>query len=193
MFSSESTPTKNAFHYWQQPMVLDHSTKKHLMFELDAGHIEQIVETLLHAELLCKDGSVLVLDGVLTFEPAGEIHRHEPTRNVTGQPKGAADRPKNLFANRTRFCIELFEPDAHTAAMVPFLGLDLDYSLSFRRLTQALPMAPIGIRGRNLPRVGILQNTDEIFAGSYQINRIVTENLKKLLRSQMTSCIFVVR
>lgn len=153
----------------------DHLAEKYFMFELDAGHIEQVVETFLHSELFRKNGSLFVLDGVLAFETAGKIHRHKPTGNMTGQPEHTAYRPEDLFANWSWRCVELFQPYAYTPAMVPFLSLDIFYALLFGRFTQTPPMAAICIGGGYLTGIGVLQNADEIFAGGAQVIRIVTE------------------
>ena len=45
---------------------------------LDACHVEQVVEAVLHLQLFCISGRIFVLDRILTLEPPGEIHRHEP-------------------------------------------------------------------------------------------------------------------
>ncbi len=112
-----------------------YTSKENFVLELDAGHVEQIFDALVHSQFLCKHCSVFIFDRVLTLQPAREIHRHEPAGNMTRQTERSADGPEDLLAHFSRLSIELFKPFAHPAAMVPFLGLDLFDLSSFRRFS----------------------------------------------------------
>ena len=144
--------------------------KKFLVFELYAGHIEKIFDAVLHIELSCIGSSNLVFNGVLAFQPPGEIHRHEPARDMAGQSERAADRPKDLLPCFPWRGVELFKPFADTPPVVPFLGLYLFYTFFFGRISKTLPMPAISVGRRNLAGIGVLEYPDKIFAGGSQFD-----------------------
>ena len=132
-------------------MAGDHFTKKNLVLQLNTGHVEQIVNALLHFDLLGERRCILIFDNVSALEPPGKIHRHEPAGQKTGQSEYPANGPENLFANRPWPGTEFLEPFADPAAVVPFLTLDLSYLSFLRRVFQRSPVAAISVSSRDLP------------------------------------------
>ena len=65
------------------------------------GPYREIADALIHLQLLGKFGRGFVLSGILTFQPAGKIHRKEPTRYMARKAEASADRPEDPFAGRT--------------------------------------------------------------------------------------------
>jgi len=114
-------------------MAGDHLAKKDLVFKLDARHIEQVDDALVHAHLSRKCRGVFVLDDVSAFETTGEVHRHEPARDMTRETEHSSDRPENCFAQAPRFSLEKFDPSSDAFSMMPLFGLDLLNVFFFRR------------------------------------------------------------
>ena len=174
-FAGALAPPENPLHHRQQAMAGDGFAEEEFVFELDAGHVEEVAGAFVHFQFVCEFRRVLVFDGVLTFQSSGEIHRHEPAGNVAGKAKRAPDRPEYFFAERSRPRVELFEPFPDASAMIPFFCFDLFYSFFLLRIAKALPMTSVRVRGCNLAGISVLQNADQIFAGGPQFKRIVTE------------------
>jgi len=157
-------------------MAGDDLTEKEFVFEFDTCHVEQVVQTFVHFEFFSENCRVFVFDGVFAFEPTCKIHRHKPTRNVTTQPERPADRPENFIAHCARFCIELFEPFSDSEPMLPFLSLDLSYSLFFWRFAKRFPMPAVRIRGRNLAGIRVLKNANEFLPRCVQLTKNCIRN-----------------
>jgi len=68
-----STPFEHATHNWQQPVTGDHFAEEDLVLYLDSGHVQQVVDAILHFQVSCKNGCVLVFDRVFTLKPPGKI------------------------------------------------------------------------------------------------------------------------
>lgn len=145
-------------------MAGDHLPKKHFVFEFDARHLQQIADAFLQFQVLGARGGIFIFHGVPAFKPSGEIHRHEPSGNVTGQPKHTSDHPEHLVADNTRPCIEFCKPIADPSPMVPFLGLDRLYSFALVQIAERPPVSAVGICRSDLAGVGVLQDTDEVFS-----------------------------
>lgn len=164
------SPSKYASHDGKQAVIFDDLAKKLLVLDLDAGHVEEVFDAIIHLQLFGECCGVLVFDRVLTLKPPGEVHRHKPAGNIARKPECAADGPKNLLPPPIRPGSEFFKPFADPPAMVPFLFLDLLYSFFFRRLFEALPVAAICVSGGNLARIGVLEDSNKIFAGRFQLD-----------------------
>ena len=109
-----------------------HLAKKYLVLGLDARHVEKIVDTLVHIQLFCERCGVFVLGHIPALEPAGEVHRHEPTRHMTGQSERAPDSPEDHLAHPLWFCAEILKPSPYSITMMPFFRLDLFDLFAFR-------------------------------------------------------------
>ena len=149
-------------------MTRDHFAKEDLVLDFDASYVQQVIDAFVHIEFFREDCGVFVFDRVLAFEPAREIHRHEPAGDVTRQPERSADRPEHFFSRRTRLGAEFFKPRADAPPMVRFFFFDLLDPRFFGRFSQRLPMSSIGKTSGKLARIGILKNADQILACSVQ-------------------------
>lgn len=115
-------------------MVGDGFAEEFFVFDLDAGHIKQVLDAVIHAEFGRKLGGIFVFDRVLALEASGEIHRHEPARQKTRRAERAPDRPEYFLSEGSGPGIELCQPLADTPAVIPFLGLDLFDPCFFNRI-----------------------------------------------------------
>ena len=112
----------------------DHLTEENFMLKLDARHVEKVVDALLHVKFFCEHRGVFIFDDVAALKPPREIHRHEPSGQVTRHAKRSTDGPEDRFADRPGLGAKLSEPATYAVAVMPFLCFDLmDVSL-FRRV-----------------------------------------------------------
>lgn len=142
-------------------MPRDGFPEEKLVFSFDSGHVQQVLDTIVHSYIACIVGRFLVFQNVSTFEPPGKVHRKKPARNEAKWSKHPPDQPEQPFSLRPRARAKRCKPRPDPFAMVPFLRLDLLYSFFFRARLERTPMASIGQGRRGLARVGILQDTNE--------------------------------
>ena len=96
--NSYLTPAKDPFHHRLQAVAGDGRVKELFVLGLDAGHVNEFFDTLVHFKFACERGGVFLFDDVAALKPPRKIHRHEPTRQKTRRPERAADCPQYLFA-----------------------------------------------------------------------------------------------
>lgn len=141
-------------------MARDGLTEEDLVLDLDAGHVEQVFDAIVHFEFAGEGGSIFIFDRVLTFQTSGKIHWHEPTGQKTRCTERATDRPEDLFANIVWPGIEFSEPFADASPMVPFLSFDLFDTYFFGRVSQRFPVPSISICSCDLAGIGVPQDSD---------------------------------
>lgn len=147
-------------------MASDRFAKKEFVFDLDASHIEKVSDAIVHAELAGELGGVLVFNGILAFESAGKIHRHEPAGDITGEAEKFAERGEDRLTPPVRARAEFLEPLAYAAAMVPFFVLDLIDARAFGRSSKAFPVPAIGVGRGDLAGISVLQYANETSTGA---------------------------
>jgi len=141
------------------------AAKVRFVIPLHLGHRQKAVDHFVLAALGGEHRRIFILDDVAALQPAGAVHRSEPSADVTEAGDEVTDPPEDEFAQRARFAAELPQQPADELAVMPLLGFDLPDVIALARVAHAVPMASVRIAGPELRRVGDAELADEFCAG----------------------------
>jgi hypothetical protein len=106
----------------------------------------------------------LVLPDVHGLEASGGVHGSEPTGDEAQRPEEAPDGTHRQLTGTPRPRVQLAEHVGHERAVMPLRLLDPVDLGALVLPPQRPPVRPVGVRGRQLTGVGVLEDPDQLLA-----------------------------
>src|SRR5262245_22005230 len=104
----------------------------------------------------------LILPNVAAFQPAGAVHRSEPTGDMAKEPESSANEPRANFAKPAGGLAQVTKHGAYHAAVAPLLLFNLRYSLAIFSVRNRLPVTAVRKCRSKFSRVGESKYRDEV-------------------------------
>src|SRR5215510_5287121 len=96
----------------------------------------------------------LILPNVAAFQPAGAVHRSEPTGDMAKEPESSANEPRANFAKLARGLAQVPQHVAYHAAVAPLLLLNLPDAPAIFSVWNRLPVTAVRKSRSEFSRVG---------------------------------------
>lgn len=117
---------------------------------LDFRHFQKTINQLVVATFARISRGRFILANVPALEPAGAVHRRQPTHHVTQKPKSPADQVRPRFAPLAGSTFQTGEHFTNQLAVSPLIVLNVLNRSFLLRVADRLPVPPIGMRRRQL-------------------------------------------
>src|SRR5205823_3696728 len=98
-------------------------------------------------------------------EPSRSVHRREPAAEMAHHAEHASDHVEDRLAHAARLRAEIAKHAADEIAVMPLFIFDLMDARALAGIRDAVPVAAIRERRRELAGIGVLQLPDQLRAG----------------------------
>src|SRR5262245_37998525 len=104
----------------------------------------------------------LILPNVAAFQPAGAIHRSEPTGDMAKEPESSANEPRANFETPARRLAQVQKHGAYQAAVAPLLLFNPPDAMAIFSVWNRLPVTAVRKSRSEFSRVGESKYRDEV-------------------------------